>query len=382
MRVCFLDHYGSLGGGQQVLAELVRAARSLGMEVTALVPGEGGLQELLGNLGVPVRRISELHLAQGRKGYGDFLRLGTYSAALLARHGAFLAGQDLIYVNGVRLLPAMLASSLILSRVRFCYHIHLIHRSLEKRLIGLALSRSNTAAVVVPSAFVREDLVKFSDTFLSPKVRLVRNGLTRHFDCFPFEDRFSGRKLSSVAVVGRLSPEKGQDILLTLAPNLPDISVHVLGDCAFSDAAWGEMIRSKTPVNVRFHGWVEDVPATIRSLGVQVCLVPSRCDEASPLVPLEAMALSCITVVRARGGLAEIASRTGALTFVEDAEVAPLLDHLVALSAQEQANVARSQYAATLAHYGHSAFAGRLQLLLQGLCDRGHNGGQGVVAST
>jgi glycosyltransferase involved in cell wall biosynthesis len=367
MRVSFLDQYGSLGGGQQVLLELIRAAHGLGMKVTAVVPGHGGLLPMVEKMGGAVRSIPELRLTQGKKGSADALRLAGYSAALIARHGAFLAEQDLVYVNGARLLPAMMALSFVLRKVRFCYHIHLAHANTERRLFGLALSRPNTTAVVVPSTFVKKDLVQFSAKFSSPKVQLVENGLSQRFDCLPFEDRFGGNTLARVALIGRLSPEKGQDILTSLAPILPDISFHVLGDSAFADDGWSEGLRRTVPANVHFHGWVDDVPSMIRELGIQVCLVPSRCDEASGLVPLEGMALSCLTVVRSRGGLAEIAARTGALTFGEDAEVAPLLSRLAALSAQDLSSLALSQHTATLARYGHEAFVTRLRVLLKKL---------------
>ena len=240
---------------------------------------------------------------------------------------------------------------------------------MEKRFFARTLSSPNIAALVVPSTFVRDDLVQFSEKFSSPKVRLVENGLSQRYDGLPFDDRFNGNAPSRVALIGRLSPEKGQDMLPLLASMVPDISFHVLGDSAFADTSWSEGLRRMAPTNVHFHGWVDDVPSAIRDLGIQVCLVPSRCDEASPLVPLEAMALSCLTLVRDRGGLKEIAARTGALTFVNDAEVAPLLSRMMAMPAQDLSSLARSQHAATLASYGHEAFVGRLEVLLKELVD-------------
>jgi glycosyltransferase involved in cell wall biosynthesis len=117
------------------------------------------------------------------------------------------------------------------------------------------------------------------------------------------------------------------------------------------------------------------VPRAARELGAQVCLVPSRCEEAFGLAAVEGMALSCVTAVRASGGLAEIARGTGALEFSADADIAPLLQRLAAMPGAERTKLARAQQTAATARYGHAAFAGRLRGHLTRLLATAQEGG-------
>ena len=56
--IIFLEQYGSLGGGQQVLLELVRAALDTGFQATVLIP-EGPCADKLRVLGVQVVDVPE-----------------------------------------------------------------------------------------------------------------------------------------------------------------------------------------------------------------------------------------------------------------------------------------------------------------------------------
>lgn len=69
--IVFLEQYGSLGGGQQVLLELVRAALHSGFQATVLIP-EGPCSDRLRSLGAQVIAVSECRLSQGKKGIMDF----------------------------------------------------------------------------------------------------------------------------------------------------------------------------------------------------------------------------------------------------------------------------------------------------------------------
>ena len=157
----------------------------------------------------------------------------------------------------------------------------------------------NTAAVVAPSEFIRDQLCQFSPHFNSPKLRLVENGLDSRFTQVAFKDRFSDRPIRHIGIVGRISPEKGQDVLPALARQFSDLTFHVLGDAAFSEKTYEDRLRAESPANVVFHGWVENLPAKVDEIGLQVCIIPSRCPEATPgrsfeaapLVPLQQIAM-------------------------------------------------------------------------------------------
>ena len=64
--IVFLEQYGSLGGGQQVLLELVRAALHTGFRATVLIP-KGPCVDRLRALGAQVVVVPECRLSQGKK---------------------------------------------------------------------------------------------------------------------------------------------------------------------------------------------------------------------------------------------------------------------------------------------------------------------------
>lgn len=81
---------------------------------------------------------------------------------------------------------------------------------------------------------------------------------------------------------------------------------------------------------------MDDLPAKVNEIGLQVCLVPSRCPpeapersfEAAPLVPLQMTALSCLVIVRKLGALEDVARELGLETFEEDEEIGQKISRL------------------------------------------------------
>ena len=71
--IIFWDQYGQLGGGQQVLLELVKAALADNFAVKVLLPA-GPCADKLEGLGVEVRRIPSCALTQGKKSVLDIMQ--------------------------------------------------------------------------------------------------------------------------------------------------------------------------------------------------------------------------------------------------------------------------------------------------------------------
>ena len=332
--IVFLEQYGSLGGGQQVLLELVRAALQTGFRATVLIP-EGPCVDRLRALGAQVVVVPECRLSQGKKGIADIFRFAWYGSRTFLRHISLLRHADLIYVNGNRLSPVAMLAQLMLGR-KAAYHLHLNHGGLERKLFLWALRLKSTRALVLPSEFIRRELLAADVRFDDPRVQVVPNGLDARFSDIPFQDRFTGRPLQHIGIVGRVSPEKGQDVLIPLAKHFPQLQFHVLGDAAFSSEDYYERLKREAPENVHFHGWVDDLPAKVNEIGLQVCLVPSRCPpespersfEAAPLVPLQMTALSCLVIVRKLGALEDVARELGLETFEEDEEIGQKISRL------------------------------------------------------
>lgn len=355
------------------MLELVKATLADRFAVTVLIPA-GSCADKLESLGVEVRRTPYCELTQGKKSMADILRLAVHTLAVFLQNFTTLRSADLIYVNGNRLLPVAFLAQRIFGKQAAC-HVHLNHGSLEKKLLRLFLGQQRTVAIVVPSLFIQRELVHFDTVFDSPKVRIVENGLDARFSETVFEDRFSGHPLRHVGIVGRVSAEKGQDVLPVLARQFPDMDFHVLGDAAFSSADFDAALRRESPRNVYFHGWVEDLPAKVREIGLQICLVPSRCPEstpghsfeAAPLVPLQMAALSCFVLVRRLGALEDVAENLQLPYFDSDDELMTVVKNLCSQPKAKIIDQCKNSHAVALSKYSHSIFHERLKKLIHTL---------------
>jgi len=113
-----------------------------------------------------------------------------------------------------------------------------------------------------------------------------------------------------IAFVGRLSPEKGIDTLLSVALQFNQIPIWIAGD----GPLFAEM-SAKAPPNVKFVGKLNSTDLHEFYNNASFLIVPSRCFEQLGVVALEAMG----------HGLPVIASRIGGLPEVVDDEVTGLL---------------------------------------------------------
>jgi glycosyltransferase involved in cell wall biosynthesis len=207
-------------------------------------------------------------------------------------------------------------------------------------------------------------MTEFHPSFGSDKLRVIENGLTTAYEELQFENRFTCGRLRSIVIIGRLSPEKGHDAIQAAAAYFPDVDFHILGASDFSNNEWQQYLNQMMPKNVHFYGKIDDIPRKVRALKAQLCIVPSRCNESFGLVAIEGMALSCLTIVRNKGGLAEIAKKTNALTFVEDEELIKTIDNINRLSDQQRNTLAKEQYTATMTFFGSSCYFRRLENML------------------
>lgn len=353
--IVFLEQYGSLGGGQQVLLELVRAALHTGFQATVLIP-KGPCADRLRALGAQVVVVPECRLSQGKKSIADIFRFAWYGSRTFLSHISLLRHADLIYVNGNRLSPVAMLAQLMLGR-KAAYHIHLNHGGLERKLFLLALRLKSTRALVLPSEFIRRELLAADVRFADPRVQVVPNGLDARFSDIPFQDRFTGKPLQHIGIVGRVSPEKGQDVLIPLAKHFPQLQFHVLGDAAFSSEDYYERLKREAPENVHFHGWVDDLPAKVNEIGLQVCLVPSRVKEAAPLVPLQMAALSCLVIVRKLGALEDVAQELRLETFEQDEELSLVLERIITLEKEKLLSILRCSFNRNIRQYSNIIFS-------------------------
>ena len=109
-----------------------------------------------------------------------------------------------------------------------------------------------------------------------------------------------------IVFVGRLSGEKGVDILLRAFADLPStVELDVIGDGP-DRVRLTALAHEVAPGRVRFHGRQPADEVARRLRGAAVCVVPSRWYENQPLVVLEAYTAGTAVVGTDIGGLTEL----------------------------------------------------------------------------
>ena len=115
---------------------------------------------------------------------------------------------------------------------------------------------------------------------------------------------------SGFAYVGSLIADKGVQDVVELARRVPDIDVTIAGDGPLRDAVEdaSRQLPNLTWLGRRSAQEVRDLMSNAR-----VMIIPSHCDDAGPLVAVEAMAAGTPIVAYGRGGLTEYVGAGGLL---------------------------------------------------------------------
>ena len=146
-----------------------------------------------------------------------------------------------------------------------------------------------------------------STAFLAQKIIAVSDEIARHLPVNAkvlrnFVDvKLHNHQGRDIAFVGRLSFEKGPDILLDIAKIFPDQQFHIYGD-----GPMRAQLEQSATNNVVFHGRV-DMKQHWPQIGL--LLMPSRA-EGLPLAALEAMAAGVNVVASPVGDLPKLISNT------------------------------------------------------------------------
>jgi glycosyltransferase involved in cell wall biosynthesis len=110
-----------------------------------------------------------------------------------------------------------------------------------------------------------------------------------------------------IVFLGRLRPEKGVFDVVEMARRVPEIPVTVVGS---GDLEQHIRAEAQAIPNLHVAGFVSDPVLSDLLRRARVVVIPSRCQDAGPLVPLEAMARATPVVAYATGGLGEYVSDT------------------------------------------------------------------------
>jgi glycosyltransferase involved in cell wall biosynthesis len=171
------------------------------------------------------------------------------------------------------------------------------------------LFHDNVSVLIALTSFTESRLVQAG--FCKDQIAVVPNPT-------PLTDTTEDRPAGEyVAFAGRVSAEKGVDVLLAAAARMTDVPFRVAGD----GPVLSEMMAG-APSNVQFLGRLESNELHNFYRGSRLLVVPSVCFEQCPLVILDAMALGVPVIASRIGGLPHVVEdgMTGSLFVPGDSE--------------------------------------------------------------
>jgi glycosyltransferase involved in cell wall biosynthesis len=191
--------------------------------------------------------------------------------------------------------------------VTWSFTVHGYHEFTAEAAHDIAGKVRDAAFVVAVSDFTRSQLMRLSPPEAWAKVHRVHCGIA--LDRFSFEPRAEIANPAVVLAVGRLSPEKGQLLLVEAAGLLKERNVNVR-ICIVGDGPSRDVLRDRVRLMgvdeiVEFKGPVpaEQVAAMLREADVFV--LPSFA-EGIPVSIMEALACGVPVVSTRVGGVAEL----------------------------------------------------------------------------
>lgn len=315
-RVLFLDHVGTLGGGELSLIDVARAYRDTS---TFVLLTDGPFRERLVREGVRVHVIEggkALHAVRRETEWPGF-RAASRAVALAWRIAGLARQHDCLHANSQKaFVVACLAGAMARRPVIWDLNDLMIpeHFSRTNIRIGVVLANVLARRVIANSHASAEALVAQGGR--RDKVRVVHNGIAADpFDAVTDADILAVRQelgLDGKPVIGlfaRLGEWKGQDVALEALCRLPDVRLLLVGDALFGEQQYVDRLRARITRlgladRVRLLGFRSDIPRLMRL--VQVVLHTSTAPEPFGRVIVEGMLARRPVVASRAGGVEEI----------------------------------------------------------------------------
>lgn len=359
-KVLFLDHVGVLSGAELSLLDIARHHAGTSK---VLLFSDGPFRERLEGAGVTVEVLPISRVIRGIRREGSGLRelRAAPEVVGIARRVAQMArGYDALYANSqkafvIGALAGRLAGKPVIWHLRDMLtgdHFSHKHRQLVTTMANIQAARVIANSKATAAAFAKSG-------GRAGLARVVYNGI----DPTPFESVTPAevnaleeeiglyREALVVSVFSRLSPWKGQHVLLEALVHLPDTHALLAGEALFAEHAYADSLREQAEIlgiasRVHFLGFRRDVPRLMRRS--DVVAHTSIAPEPFGRVIVEGM-LARRPVVATRAG--------GAVEIVDD-EVSGVLvppGDAKALAAALAVLLADPEKAHAMARVGHSA---------------------------
>lgn len=334
-KILLIDQYNAIGGGQNILIRIAKIL-SENFLISFWGPMNGDLYERL-------KKIKNIQFIKGvawdkasnRKSYfSNYLQ--TFINTIQTVYFLFRKKElvpDLIFANGGKIYPQAIFLGLFLGKP-VILAMHLIYNQLMQKFLFFQVKNFQKIYLLfvsnsVAKIFNRINHIDHNDEIYK-KIFIQENSLSEdeskiYFDSVRFQHNgvspgkksIKSTKRLHVAVVGRIHPEKGQDILFEIIDNdlFKDWRFTLIGSYSFGEDRYFNTLKERLSDRVNFFGEARDVPKILKKLKVHVVIMPSRVAESFGLIAIEAMASSCLTIVSDKGELPFIAHKTGAFVF-------------------------------------------------------------------
>lgn len=306
LTIAYINHVSSIGGAERSLLELMEGIHGAGYRTVLLAPA-GPLLDSARAHGTGIVPVEFVVLGKADL-FVRPLSLRRKWTALRAALAIALreSGASLIHANSLKsaIIAGPVARSL---NVPLLWHVRdrvPVREPMRSVLIGIA--QRNARLVLANSNYT----LKTSGVRPS-KGRVLLNGIP--LQRYRAVSGSAETRARRIGIVGRISPEKGQDVFVRiaarLAPRYPDLRFRVIGDVFVGAARYGREIERMVRVRGldRAFEWMpfRDEPSAIYA-GIDVLVVPSRSEGFSRVV-LESMACGVPVVAARVGGIPEIA---------------------------------------------------------------------------
>ena len=373
-RVLFVNHTGSLGGGELSMIEI---ARAYGAHGSVLLFSDGPFRASLERAGVAVDILQSgralLNVRRESRVPSPAALIGGF--ALARRVAAAAKLYDVIYANSQK---AFIISAIAAVRTRrpLIWHLHDIldgdHFSATNIRVAVTLANRTAALVLCNSQATADAFVAKGGN--ASLVRLVYSGVRaepflavsdeaacamRAVACGPGAERVVG-------LFGRIARWKGQHVALQAISRMAGVHLLLVGGALFGEADYEarlhrQAIELGVADRVHFLGARTDIPELMRA--VDVIIHTSVAAEPFGRVIVEGMLAGRPVVATAAGGAREIVvdGVTGVLVALGDA--AALADAVRSLLAQPERRSAMGAAGRerALAHFDAHAMVGTIQ---------------------
>jgi glycosyltransferase involved in cell wall biosynthesis len=241
-RILFIDYTGELAGGQLCLADIAVRLRH---RCQVFLFESGPLAQLLSKNGVTVQVANGARSAlavQKKSGWFAYMAAVPALLVLMVALARTAKDFDLLYANTAKALMVAIPVAL-LRRKPLLVHLHdIIGAEHFNRLNSwLLVAGANWAhGIVANSEATATAYRKAGGT--NPNLQVIPNGFA--LEKFEIDvaaasqsirQSLGGREKALIGLFGRISPWKGQKVLIEALSQLPNVNAVIVGDALFTD---------------------------------------------------------------------------------------------------------------------------------------------------